>query len=153
MHETNNIEDGYIGSGKRLLNAIHKYGKENFTREILFCFETREEMLLKEAELINEDFLKRKDVYNLTSGGKGGFFYINHSGISKFKGKKHTDETKAKISDYRKGKPTSTGMIPWNKGKTSCYSPEVYKKKCESLAISREIKRMNNLKKADVTQR
>lgn len=153
MHETNNVEDGYIGSGKRLLSAISKYGRENFTREILFCFQNREEMLLKEAELVNEDFLKRDDVYNLTSGGKGGFFYINSSGISKFKGKKHTAETKAKISEYRKGKPTSTGKTPWNKGKQACYSPEVYKKKCESLARSRELKRINALQQADVTQR
>ena len=30
MHSTDNLNDGYIGSGKRLWHSIRKYGKENF---------------------------------------------------------------------------------------------------------------------------
>ena len=29
-HSTDNLNDGYLGSGKCLLAAIKKYGKENF---------------------------------------------------------------------------------------------------------------------------
>lgn len=54
-------------------------------------------MRAKEAELVTEEFCLRKDTYNLVIGG-GGFNYINNSGIVKFKGKKHSDETKRKIS-------------------------------------------------------
>ena len=145
MHETTNIDDGYLGSGKRLLSAINKHGKESFKREVLFCFDNREDMLRKEAELVNEKFLKRKDVYNLTSGGKGGFFYINNSGIDKFKGKKHTVETKAKISEYKKSRPSTFPKVPWNKGKKNCYSPEVLEKKRESLKKSREMRGRNSV--------
>lgn len=145
MHETSNINDGYLGSGKRLLSSIKKYGKESFTREILFSFDNRRDMLEKEAEIVNEDFLKRNDVYNLTSGGKGGFYYINNSGIAKFKGRRHTEETKRKIAEFRKGKPTTAGRAPWNKGKKNCYSPEVYLKKCESLKKSREMRGRNSV--------
>ena len=78
-HETDNLDDGYLGSGKLLKRAIEKYGEENFKREILFECSTREEMNAKEAELVNEEFLKRKDVYNLKQGGQGGFDFINTS--------------------------------------------------------------------------
>jgi len=36
MHSTDNVDDGYLGSGIAIINAINKYGKENFTREILW---------------------------------------------------------------------------------------------------------------------
>lgn len=29
MHSTDNLEDGYVGSGKRLWYSINKHGKEN----------------------------------------------------------------------------------------------------------------------------
>lgn len=75
-HETENLDDGYLGSGILIQRAIEKYGKENFKREILFECSTREEMNAKEAELVNEEFLKRDDVYNLKQGGEGGFDFI-----------------------------------------------------------------------------
>ena len=76
-HETNNLNDGYLGSGNLIKRAIEKYGEENFKREILFECSSREEMNAKEAELVNEEFLKRDDVYNLKQGGEGGWDYCN----------------------------------------------------------------------------
>lgn len=78
-HETDNLDDGYLGSGNLLRRAIKKYGEENFKREILFECSTKEEMNAKEAELVNEGFLKRDDVYNIKLGGNGGFDYINET--------------------------------------------------------------------------
>ena len=79
QHQTYDIDDGYLGSGILIRRAIEKYGKENFKREILFECSTREEMNAKEAELVNEEFLKRNDVYNLKQGGEGGWDFINEA--------------------------------------------------------------------------
>lgn len=70
VHKTNNINDGYLGSGHMLTNAINKYGKPNFSRQILKFCKTEEEMYQEEAKLVNEEFIARNDTYNITLGGK-----------------------------------------------------------------------------------
>lgn len=77
-HQTKKLNDKYFGSGKLLRAAISKYGQHNFEKEILFTFDTEEEMNQKEAELVTEDFCRREDNYNLCPGGHGGFGYINN---------------------------------------------------------------------------
>ncbi len=64
--------DSYIGSGKRLKDSIKCHGKQKFKKEILQLFNSREEMFAMEAQIVDEEFLKRDDVYNLCLGGLGG---------------------------------------------------------------------------------
>lgn len=93
-HQTKNINDGYFGSGVALRNAVKKYGKEHFVKEILFVFDSEKEMNAKERELITEEFVNRADTYNLGVGGEGG---------PHFKGKSHSTESIAKRTESRKG--------------------------------------------------
>lgn len=37
MHTTNRLEDGYLGSGRLIIEAFDIFGKENFTKDII-CF-------------------------------------------------------------------------------------------------------------------
>jgi hypothetical protein len=71
------MNDGYMGSGKVVVNAIKKYGINNFKKDILETFENAEAMYAREKEIVTGNFLLREDVYNLRRGGHGGFDYIN----------------------------------------------------------------------------
>ena len=77
VHKTNDLNDGYMGSGKVINAAIAKYGIENFTKIILEQFETSTAMYAREKEVVTDEFLLREDTYNLRRGGFGGFEYIN----------------------------------------------------------------------------
>ena len=73
VHNTKNLDDGYMGSGVRLQIAYKKYGIENFKKEILKYFDTKEEAFEYEAEVVNETLINDNNCYNLSPGGKGGF--------------------------------------------------------------------------------
>ena len=65
----NDTSDTYLCSGVVLNKAIKKYGRNNIIRETLFTFNTNDEAYAKEQELVNEDFIKRPDTYNLRIRG------------------------------------------------------------------------------------
>lgn len=69
VHYTSNINDSYFGSGKAICNAIKIEGKQNFKKDILFVYNTEQEALSKEAEIVNIDFINRVDTYNIVLGG------------------------------------------------------------------------------------
>lgn len=79
IHSTYNIKDGYLGSGTQLWNAIYKYGKENFIKKELEFFETREELLQREKEIVNEQLINDHLCMNLKPGGSGGFTSRAHA--------------------------------------------------------------------------
>jgi len=146
MHSTDYLEDGYLGSGRRLRYSINKYGESNHKKEILEFFENRKNLIEREKEIVNLNEIAKEKCMNIVIGGEGGFFseeyqkkrsiiggktysqilktnpiaFKKHSenssktlkrthkegkikyGIS-FKGKKHTEESKLKMSKAKKG--------------------------------------------------
>lgn len=100
IHKSINIEkDPYLGSGVLLNRAIEKYGRENFSRKILFEYDNPTDCELKEAELVNEEFIQQETNYNVRTGGAG-----NVGKNNPFYGKKHSEEHKLFLSKLHTGK-------------------------------------------------
>ena len=116
-HSTKDPYDGYLGSGIGIGRAIKKYGIENFTKEILYCFDKETDAFLKEEELVTQEFVSRDDTYNMIVGGKGFKSGEENPTIKNrkhgknkcgknnpFYAKHHTQETRDRISKSHKGK-------------------------------------------------
>ena len=101
MHTSSEVDDGYLGSGKALLAAVKKYGKENFIREVLCFCKTMEEAFKNEAIFI-------KEYKTLTSDGG---YNISPTGGTECNGR-HSSESKAKMGEKAKGRNS------WSKGLT-----------------------------------
>jgi len=78
MHSTDNLEDGYFGSGKRLWFSINYHGKENHSKEILEFLPTRNELKKREKEIVTVDLIKEDLCMNLQEGGGGGLVDERH---------------------------------------------------------------------------
>lgn len=90
VHYTNpNIFDNYIGNGvytnnrytyerskTKFQRAVCKYGYKNFTRKTLAIFDDPYDAYELEESIVNEDFLKRHDVYNMALGGIQGAYVV-----------------------------------------------------------------------------
>ena len=73
MHSTDNLEDGYMGSGKAIKFSIKRYGKENHRVEILEIVENRELLAERERAIVTLSKVKNGKCMNLKVGGIGGF--------------------------------------------------------------------------------
>jgi hypothetical protein len=72
VHSTDNLNDGYFGSGKYLQQAIKEIGRDSFLKEIITIFDTREEAFQLEEQIVNKEYLKTGENYNLCCGGGRG---------------------------------------------------------------------------------
>lgn len=88
IHRTDNLDDGYMGSGTLLKRSIKKHGIHNFEKTILQIFDTYQEAINKEKELVDIFFVQKDDNYNIYLGGYGGAFFDN--------------ERREKISQHKK---------------------------------------------------
>ena len=89
IHSTEDLDDGYIGSGVAFRHAVNKYGKENFHKEIIHQCSSREKASNMEATLVTESFCLKSTNYNMRTGGDE--CYAHHTA------------TRKKMSEARKG--------------------------------------------------
>jgi hypothetical protein len=94
LHSTDNLDDGYLGSGQVLSRSVKKYGRDKHVFEILEHFTSRNEAAKKEKELITAEHLKNPMCMNLRGGGTGCY-----------PGRPTKDETKQRLS--------ATGKTRW----------------------------------------
>lgn len=92
-HSTDDINDGYMGSGVILHQAYKKYGLECFNKEVIDYYNNENELNQGEIYWIAQfNSTDPKIGYNLTYGGEGKL------------GCKHSQESKRKMSEAKKGK-------------------------------------------------
>lgn len=145
IHQTENEDDGYLGSGVALKRAVKKYGEENFIREIISYHKSFDELLEVESRIVDEKWVKDRDNYNMKTGGQSAGILSEESKLKiseTLKGKYKsgelvpryeapyiaTDEQKQQISEtlkkrYETQKHHLTGVEPWNKGKVGIQEP------------------------------
>jgi len=105
-HQTTDINDNYMSSSKIVKAAIKKYGRDSFKKEVLYVFATSEEMFAKEAELVNEEFVKQKNTYNLKTGGTGSTSHLNTGDAAHRKRSKiASSKVRNRYSLVEEGKP------------------------------------------------
>jgi len=71
------LEDGYFGSGRKLIEAIEEFGVENFERKILRFYKSSAEMFEAERKFVDRDWVNSTKTYNLKIGGHGGWDHEN----------------------------------------------------------------------------
>jgi len=78
-HATDDLNDDYIGTGgKHYQNAIKKYSKENFKKEIKMLCRSYDVMTEMEEYLSHiEDWINNPKCYNENYGGDGGWDAVN----------------------------------------------------------------------------
>lgn len=122
MHSTDNMDDGYLGSGIWMRRALKKYGSAGFVREVLELLPDRKSLRDREKEIVTEDLLKDPLCKNMTEGGSGDR-EGPHLEETKQKignanrGKKHTPEARLKMSETKKKRFAEGKIEAWNKGK------------------------------------
>jgi hypothetical protein len=95
-HQTSNINDGYIGSGKVLKMAVRKYGRDNFKFEIICKCISFKIMRCVEGHLVRYNIDKfGRGCYNRSYNGTGAVLGVGNA----FYGKSHSDSTKRIISE------------------------------------------------------
>lgn len=126
-------KDPYCGSGLGIINAVKKYGRENFKVEIIKYFDSLDEAYKYEAEIITPESLDARICYNQVPGGRGckeGVIHMSkgdeeirvHKILQKVyeemgyvKGR--SAKTRENVSKVRKGKPSKQkGRIYLHKG-------------------------------------
>lgn len=130
-HVCEDLNDGYLGSGAKIRQAIRKYGRDKFSREILFIAFDYDAMWAAEAIFVDQSWVDRKDTYNICLGGRGSRGYkrvtsdetlalqsikakerwtrpdYRTKNIESQKRRTHPEVTKLKMSESRSGVPNS----------------------------------------------
>lgn len=124
VHSTDDLDDGYMGSGKRILRSIKKYGVENFTKEYIQFFSCKEDAYSLESKIVTPELINDPHCLNLAIGGYGGY---GGSILANLTPEQKIERGK-RISKALKGK--KTGKPAWNRG----ISPSEETKKKQSEA-------------------
>jgi len=123
VHRTDNIDDGYMGSGLLIKRSKEKYGIENFDKKILEYFDTYRKALNREREIVTPEFIEESTNYNIREGGYGNCKWsskfistLSESAKQKWKNKEYRKMMEEKVySNPERNKKISEGRSRWAK--------------------------------------
>lgn len=97
------FDSNYLGSGIAITRAINKYGKSNFSVNLIEYAETREQLnALEKYYIESNNAVISEEYYNIAYGGEGGDTYTDTNRI--MKGHPHSSTWRNNISKGNKGK-------------------------------------------------
>ena len=149
----------YLGSGSAFKEAIKKYGKQNFIRDIVDIAYSKEELDKKEIEWIrNYNADESRNFYNVTKGGRGAknpnpsykivvclnnsICFLGLKSASEYIGKHYTG-----ISSNIAGKTLSCGVL--NNGEKAVWATYEDYKKMSTEEIKSKVFKAQNSNKLD----
>lgn len=145
-HSTNNLDDGYLGSGVRIKH-LNKKGYI-LNKEILCYFDTEALCYEFEELLVDEEMLKDPYCLNLRTGGE----IYQYSNISK---KKMSDKAKQRKSNFNedtrekaKSKQSSTRKQLWS---TDEYRDKMKERNHHTVSCSTPKGEFSSLKEASIS--
>lgn len=97
IHSTDDMGDGYLGSGRQVSNSIRKHGKENHTREIIELCPSRAFLCEREECVVTHEMISDPLCMNLIKGGTANKFPVGQTTRDRMRlaklGKKQSPET------------------------------------------------------------
>jgi group I intron endonuclease len=155
MHSTDDLTDGYMGSGQQLRRSIKKYGKDQHKTEVLEFLPDRESLWKREEELVTKRLIEDKQCMNLAAGGQGKAdrpLVTKESTAKKLseasKRAVRTPEWKAKISAAHKGKKMSAEAVEKHRAAMTGYvwtREQIDKRKAGQLSSDKFKQRYRSL--------
>lgn len=144
QHRSEYFDTKYFGSGKLFVKALNKYGKDNFSVELLESCNSDEELNIKEIYYINKfNAVNSDEFYNIANGGLGhtcspwnkglhtGCSEAQYRALSKGWYLPASEKLKKKLSEYRTGiivsDETRKKLSNAQKGKTAINNGEINK--------------------------
>lgn len=86
-HSTNNLDDGYMGSGKKLLENFEKYGIDSYEKHILEFCDDLETLIIRENEIVTPETINNWYCLNMVEGGVGkkDKYYVKGFEVKEYK--------------------------------------------------------------------
>ena len=152
MHSTDDIDDGYFGSGKKITRSVKKHGLEKHTKEILEFLPTREALRLREEQLVTEEVVNDPMCMNIATGGHpSGFFSDAHrdkwlaAGKNNLK-RAHTKDVQKRAIETRIARGTGFRPKPgsWNLATKAASTENAIEKRKKTFSERRHMQGEKN---------
>lgn len=137
MHSTDDLDDGYFGSGVYIRRSIKKYGIENHQFEILEYCSSREDLKLREELIVNEKLVADAQCMNLKIGGIGGF--SNEAIMKSHLVRKERSKIDEEYRQYISATAKSNAKMVSEQGRLNCSTALKEKYKNSDFANSQKI--------------